>query len=285
MPAVDLNLNLGALESTDPRNIPLGAVQAPAPFPATSRLDVSAVPVYYQNGQPACGGHAGAWFKSYLDVLNLQLAIARSPRFIYDICKRDDGVPNDDGTTLNAIFKSLRDQGAPQLALYPNDIHLAKPVYRDASLIPSAVFQDASQNKTGPWAFLSDLSFDGVRRAAWQNQAVILLIYCDDGFFGTNTPTFTTKKYGHFVVAIPNYDDNAITIIDSTEPTSAFARKSIPRSAFDQGFVRQAATAVDVPNWKLRGLTSQSAIVRWITLQLATLHTALASKVATPTTP
>jgi hypothetical protein len=275
MPAVDLTLNLGALESKDPRNVPLGAVQAPAPFPATSRLDVSPVPTYYQNGQPACGTHAGAWFKSFLDFLNLRLAIARSPEFGYRIVKRDDGLPNVEGTTLNAIFKWLRDVGICRLDLCPNDVHLPKDQYKDASLISPAAFADAAQNKTGSWAFLSDLSFDGVRRAAYQNQAVILLIYCDDGFFGTNTPTFTTKKYGHFVVAIPDYDENAITIIDSTEPTSAFSRKSIPRSAFDQGFVREGATAVDIPNWQLIGLTSKNAVIRFILAQLIALYTAL----------
>jgi hypothetical protein len=268
-------LNLGALESKDPRNVPLGAVQAPAPFPSTSHLDVSAVPTYYQNGQPACGGHAGAWFKSYLDFLNLQKGIPRSPRFIYDICKLVDGIPNDDGTTLNAIFKTLRDYGAPDLSLYPNDIHLPKEQYRDASQITQSAKDDAAKNKTGSWAFLSDLSFDGVRRAAWQNQAVILLIWCDDGFFGTNTPTFTEKKYGHFVVAIPDYDENAITIIDSTEPTSAYSRKSIPRSAFDGGFIREGATAVDIPNWELDGLTSKNAILRFILTQIIAAYTAL----------
>src|ERR1700760_2524889 len=116
----DIPLNLGAIESTDARNVPLGAVQAPTPCPARLLPDVSQITTYYQNGQPACGGHAFAWFKSYLDFLNIRLTIPRSPRFTYDICKLIDGVPNVEGTTGEALFKSGRDYGIPQLSLYPN---------------------------------------------------------------------------------------------------------------------------------------------------------------------
>jgi hypothetical protein len=269
-----LPLNLGAIESKDPRNVPLGAVQTPTPYPVRLRTDVSKIPTYYQNGQPACGGHAGAWFKSYLDWLNLELPIARSPRFIYDWCKLVDGFPNDEGTTLNAIFKVLRDRGAPELSLFPNDIHLSKQQYRDPANIPAAANLDAAKNKTGPWAYLSDLSLDGVKRAIWQNQAVILLIWCDDGFFGTNTPTFTEKKYGHFVAGY-NYDEGGAFIVDSTEPTTSLSFKYVPHSAFTSGFIRQGATAVDIPNWQLLGLTSQTAVIRWITARLAFLESRL----------
>lgn len=270
----DTPLNLGALESKDARNIPLGAVQAPASFPVRLKPDVSPVPTYYQNGQPACGGHAGAWFKSYLDFLNLQQGIARSPRFIYDWCKLVDGVPNDEGTTLNAIFKVLRDRGAPQLPLFPNDIHLPKAQYRDAQNIPPAAYEDATKNKTGAWAFLSDLTLDGVKMKISQNQAVILLIYCDDGFFGTTTPTFSEKKYGHFVVAY-GYDEDGVYIVDSTEPTSAYSYKYIPRPAFNAGFVREGATAVDIPNWQLVGITSNYALIRFLTTTIAALTSRL----------
>lgn len=266
-------LNLGAIESLDPRNIPLGAIQAPAPYPVRLHPDVSQIPTYYQAKQPACGGHAGAWFKSYLDFLSLMRAIARSPRAVYAVCKAIDGLPEAEGTTLNAIFRALRDYGAPELSLCPNDVHLPKDQYKDFSQITQPAKLDAAKNKIGTWAFPST-TFDSIKRAIWQNQAVILLIYCDDGFFGTNTPTFTEKAYGHFVVAY-GYDEDRVYIVDSTEATTALSFKSIPRSAFLAGFVRQAATAVNMPNWALIGLTSQTAIIRWITATIAFLQSRL----------
>ena len=88
----------------------------------------------------------------------------------------------------------------------------------------------------------------------------------------SSSPTFTTKKYGHFVVA-HGYDESNVYIVDSTEPTRAYSYKKIPYTAFDQGFVRQAATAVNIPNWQLRGLTSPNAVKRWVLTQLITLYT------------
>jgi len=207
-----------------------------------------------------------------LDFLNLAKALARSPRQLYAICKRDDGLPNDEGTTLNAIFKALRDVGVSELAHCPNDIHLPKNQYRDAARITPAALIDASKNRTGSWAFLSNVTLDVVKRAIWQNQAVILLIYCDNGFFGTTTPTFKEKSYGHFVVAY-GYDEDGVYVADSTEATSAFSYKYIPRAAFDNGFIRQGATAVNIPNWQLIGLTSPNAVKRFVLTQLITLYT------------
>ena len=269
-----LPLNLGGLRSTDPRNVPLGAVQAPAPYPATLKPDVSAVPTYYQNGQPACGGHAFAWFKSYLDFLNLQLAIARSPRFAYTIAKTLDGLPNVEGTTGEALFKGGKYFGSPDLSLYPNDIHLPKPQYADASQIPQAAKDNALQNKTGAFAVAYNPRLERVKQIVAQNQATILLIWCDDGFFGTTTPTFTYKLYGHFIVAY-GYPENGVYIVDSTEPTSAYSYKYIPASAFANGFIREAWTAVDIPNWQLLGITSNNDLIRYLTTTIAFLQTRL----------
>jgi hypothetical protein len=270
LPMPDVPLNLGAVVSEDPRNVPLGAVQAPVAFPDEFHALFAEVPTYYQNGQPACGGHAGAYYKSFLDYLSLQLAVRRSPRQLYAICKLIDGLPDEEGTTINAIFKALRDYGAAELSLYPNDVHLPKKQYRDASLIPPRALADAKLNRLMPgYAVQNWPSFDDIRRSVYLKQAAILLIYCDDGFFGTNDPTFTRKKYGHFVVAIPEYDRSSITVADSTEATSAYSMKKIPKAAFEDGFIRQIGVAANLPNWLLLGLTSPNAVKRFIYQQIA----------------
>jgi len=263
--------NLGALSSPrDDRDIKLGSVQVPQPVPFSFRPDVSAISRYYQGSQPACGGHAGAWFKSYLDYLNLQLNVERSPRFIYSICKRDDGYPGE-GTYLRQIMKTLTNVGACEMKFLPNDITLPKAEYINLNNIRLPAFEDAKQNKITAYVAVDDLSFSGLCQAIYKNQAVILLIWCDEGFFGTTTPTFTSKKYGHFVVGC-QYDQANIYVIDSTEKDPNLALKAIPRSAVESGFVREAGTAMDLPNWQLVGLTSNNAIVRFILQRLIALY-------------
>lgn len=244
------------------------------------RVSTASAPVvtrYYQGGQPACSGHAGAWFKSYLDYLTLRLSIARSPRQIYSICKRDDGIPENEGTYLRQIFKTLKSTGVCELSLHPNQIELPKSVYRDPLKISPVAFADAFNNKAGAYATLNDLSFTGLQDAIFQNSAVILLIYCDDGFFGTTTPTFTTKSYGHFVVAC-QYDQDNIYVIDSTEKNTSLSLKAINKKYINgTGFIREGGTAINIPNWQLIGLTSKNDIIRYILQGLIGAYTKLLS--------
>lgn len=268
-------MNLGGLPNPiDKRDINLGSVQPPTPFPFAFRPDVSIIPKYYQGKQPACSGHAGAWLKSYLDYLSLQMAVPRSPRQIYAICKRDDGIPEQEGTYLRQIFKTLKNVGVCELSLHPNDIELSKADYKDVSKISTNAFLNAILNKTGAYANVDDISFGGIKNAIFENQAVVILIYCDDGFFGTTTPTFTEKKYGHFVIGC-QYDENNIYVIDSTEKDLSLSLKAIPYTAFTNGFIREAGTTLNIPNWQLKGLTAKNDILRFILTQLISAYTSL----------
>jgi hypothetical protein len=257
----EVPLSLGAVESPkDKRDINLGSVQAPQTIPAVYRPAITSVPTYYQGRTPACGGHAGAYFKSLLDYLSTTVAEARSPRFVDTINKRDDGVPHEEGTFLRQIFATLKYVGACQLHLHPNSIDLPLPQYRNPALISAAAYADAALNKTGEYAFVRDLTFEGLKQAIYQNKAVILLIWVDSGFFRTAKPVFTNRSSGHFVVAC-QYDEDNIYVVDSTEQDPALALKAIHKSYIPFA-VREATTAINLPRLLVKGLTSRNDIIR-----------------------
>ncbi len=76
--------NLGAIERPkDPRDIMLGAVQAPTILPATLGRNLSWLQRNYQGETPFCGEHAGAHLKAVLDYYgsNGSVVTRKSPRY------------------------------------------------------------------------------------------------------------------------------------------------------------------------------------------------------------
>jgi hypothetical protein len=279
-------VTLGAVERPlDLRDIDLGQVQAPVPRPAVFIEDVSHLPTYYQGQQPACGPHAASWFKARKDSRENNATYSYnpssySPEFGWKEVKTFDGYPLDSGTDMRSLFKWLQNIGPCDIGLMPNNVDQSLEAYSDPSTVTPQMLQNASGKKIGPYAFLTDLSFDGVCDAIWQTKEVILLIRCDSGFFRTNTPTFTSPLYGHFVTAF-NYDQTYVYIKDSTEKDPALSVKKIHRMYFQPQFIREGGTAVNLHPLVVAVATNKNAIIR----QLIALYTMLlkfAPKVATP---
>jgi glutaredoxin-related protein len=163
---------LGGLESPeDKRDYDLGTVQAPIAIPAEFLPDVSTLPVYNQDQQPACGGHAGAKLQNILLGLGKDL----SPRFVFALCKKIDGLPPEKGTYGRAIFQVLQKYGVCTNDLFPNDVTLPIAEYADWTKIPQAAFVDGLSRRIGPYAQVTDLSMDGLKQAIYQNKSVLVL--------------------------------------------------------------------------------------------------------------
>ncbi len=182
----------GALESPqDSRDLPLGKVQAPVAVPTEFLPDYSALPIYYQNGVPACGGHAGAWLANGFQFIEDGKVVKLSPRFVYALCKKIDGIPATDGTYMRAIFKVLREYGVCEDKYFPNDITLPVAEYADWTLIPPEAYENAKKYKIKSYAFVDDKSKQGLKQAIYQNKFVLIL----------KKPWIPTNPSGHFFVA------------------------------------------------------------------------------------
>jgi hypothetical protein len=277
--------NLGALERPkDPRDILLGSVQAPVSIPFPYIPDISWLVRNYQGDTAFCGEHAGSHFKPILDFANLAGSPIerKSPR--YGVIKLKDpnsplydGYAIDAGTTMPAIFKWLQKAGAADFEPLEDDVTLAMNVYCDPSVVTPAIDANAAQSLISSYAF-GNTNFQSLCQAIYQNNAVILLIKCDDGFWGTSTPTFTTPTYGHFVVAY-GYDAEGIYVIDSAEPNNEFALKHILTQYITPQFFFEAGSAIDLPPVVKQALTSGQPVPASVTNALSTGQLSLAEQI------
>lgn len=236
----------------DKRDLLLGSVQAPASIPASFLPDNSWLRRNYQGKTFFCGEHAGAHLKAILDYYAPDYngrSVRKSPRYGAIKLKSAaspvyDHFPIDAGTDMRSIFKWLQKVGAADFEPLENNVLLSATDYCNPSVVTPEMDASAAASTIANYAF-GKTDFESLCQYIYQSKAVLLLIKCDDGFWGTKTPTFTTPKYGHFIVA-DGYDANGIRVIDSADPNDAFAVKTIAWQYITPKFIIESGTAVDM---------------------------------------
>jgi hypothetical protein len=251
--------NLGGKErAPDERDFLLGSIQAPIQIPASYVPDMTWFVRNTQGQQPACGAHGAAHFQMILEHENTPSVNQRySARYSWIKIKQFDGFPLDAGTDLRSVFKSLQQNGADDFEPLGNDVTLSLTEYANPSAITGAMDASAANQKISSYAFGGTV-FQDICQHIYKNKAVCILIKCDDGFWGTETPTFTQPLYGHFVVGY-GYDENYIYIVDSADPQFGF--KKLAKQYFPSKFVFESGTAIDIPPAQLQQIIKQSQAV------------------------
>lgn len=260
--------NLGAIERPkDPRDILLGAVQAPVALPTTLGRDLSWLTRNYQGQTAFCGEHAGTHFKTLLDYYgtNGAVNIRKNPRYGAIKLKDPkspvyDGFAIDAGTTMPAIFKWQQNVGAADYEPLENDVTLPLTTYCDPSVITPAMDASAAASKIASYAF-DALTFNDICQTIYQRTAILILAKVDDGFWGTSTPTFTDALYGHFFVGYDfDRSTNDLLILDSADPSNQFALKRINAKYITPQFFFETGTAIDIPPRVKNALITNAAI-------------------------
>jgi hypothetical protein len=263
--------NLGGLERpADERDLLLGGA-APVSIPTSFVPDYSSwFKRNYQGQTEFCGQHAGTHFKAILDFVasNGMAQERKSPR--YGVIKMKtpgspvyDGYPVTAGTDMRSIFKWLQQVGADDFEPLENDVTLPLTEYCNASLITPEIDANAAQSVISNYAF-GNTDFESLCQLIYTKKAVLILLKCDSGFWGTSTPTFTAATYGHFVVAY-GYDTTGIWIIDSADPSNEFAFKHIATEYITPTFIYESGTAIDpaqVQAIKSAVVTDAAAVVQ-----------------------
>ena len=254
---MDQIINLGALERPkDDRDLLLGSVAAPVEIPATFLPDNTWLQRNFQGQTPYCGPHALSHLKAILERNENPLSVPRlTPRYLWIRVKQIDGQPLEAGTDMRSLFKVLQQWGADDYEPLENPVTFPIEEYSSLTAVTPGMDTNAAPKKIQSYAF-DALDFISVQQLIYKFKAVLLLIKCDSGFWGTATPTFTTTPYTHFICA-DGYDENNLRIIDSAEPNEAFAVKMVHKQYITPTFVKESGTAIDAAQAE----AIQSAIV------------------------
>jgi hypothetical protein len=231
----------------DERDFPLGGA-APVTIPASFLPDNSWIQRNFQGQSSFCGEHAGTHLKAILDFYAMNVKVRKSPRYGAIKLKSPsspvyDGFPADAGTDMRSIFKWLQKVGAADFEPLENNVSLPLFDYVNRTVITPAMDANAATSKIANYAF-GNTDFKSLCQYIYQNKAVLLLIKCDDDFWGTTTPTFTTAKYGHFIIA-DGYTGDSIRVIDSADPLPSCAVKTIHKQFITPQFFFESGTAID----------------------------------------
>ena len=243
--------NFGGLESpSDHRDFkPEELLGKSGATPESFSCDIAEVPVYMQAKQPACGGHAGTVLFQAL----AQNGEILSPRFVYALCKKIDGLPDQQGTTARAILQVLQRYGICNDALFPNDTSLSYEQYADYTLIPNAAYVDALQRRIGAYARLENPTYQTIKDSIYQNNVVLILGQIGNEWW---TPSWAAKDIlplkppaqvvsGHFWV---NYGFDTSTTILRNSWSNHWANTGNGEYAIDyQPFIKEAWIAQLAP--------------------------------------
>lgn len=198
--------NLGAVEQkqkeTDFELASMGAVTSPTELPETFSTPYKGI-IYHQHKTPSCGAHAGVYVK------NIQEARDHSPAYLWKRIKQIDGFAPEDGTTMECIFRALKQFGVCSIDLLANNTKDSLEVYTDPSVITKEMDDDAAKSKIGVYAYTWNPTFEQIKRAIFDYKVIIMRIEISADWW---TPSWKGKDIlplkknfpgqgGHFVVA------------------------------------------------------------------------------------
>ena len=107
-------------DKTDNRDYLMRAYLPVAKLPKKIDYTKKMSPVRDQGDEGTCVGFASvAGMKEYQELVDYEKLITLSPRFVYSECKKVDGSPDSEGTSIRIAMKVLNDIGTCQEKFWP----------------------------------------------------------------------------------------------------------------------------------------------------------------------
>lgn len=232
----------------DGRDINLGTVQALTVKPAAYKTDVSWLEPIWQSNTPACGPHSGIHLKQILDYSDTGVQKYSPEELWLEIKQIDNHLP-EEGTDMRSILKALLNRGACDYGLLPNIFPTTVAEYSDQRKLTKEMRDNAQPRIIKAYGFDTPAR---AQNAIYANKAVILLIDIGNTWFNQEQVIpFTRKDSGHFVVGYGYSADGSIDIIDSVDKNKPFKTLSPDYP------IREVGTAVDLPDWQVKAMTTQ----------------------------
>lgn len=212
----------------DPRNYKLESAQPAQPFPVSYKTDLSAIPVFQQWQLPDCVENAITFLKEYHEYLKTKIVPSLSRRSLAIPTVAADGFPFSEGTNVQNALKVAKAKGICEVQYLVDDHTLDENTFISAVLSPEAI-QNAVTHEISNYAFLSDLSANGLKNAIYQNGLVVIGIDVDKNWWTATDGTISwaaadvlpirpvndpATKSGHAIVLYA-YDDTYFYFMNS----------------------------------------------------------------------
>lgn len=119
----------------DLRDIPMSMVLPAIPLPGSVDHTQKMSPVRDQGDEGTCVAFASVvGVKEYQDSLEYHKSIGLSPRFTYNLCKKYDGAPSEEGTYPRVAMKVLQKYGTCEEIFWPYQAHQKDRPAKNAGL-------------------------------------------------------------------------------------------------------------------------------------------------------
>lgn len=161
-------------------------------------------PVRNQGDEGTCVAFATAsGMKEYQELLDYSKLIILSPRFIYSECKKIDGMPDEEGTTVRMAMKVIKTKGVCQEKLWPYSPHQKTKAKKGANV-------DAKKFCVLGYARI--LNLNDLRLSLYSKGPCVIGVEVFDGFMTTRTgvvplPRRTEEPLGGHAICVVGYDD------------------------------------------------------------------------------
>ncbi|NQT06913.1 MAG: C1 family peptidase [Candidatus Omnitrophica bacterium] len=188
----------------DERDYLMRAYLAPVKLPRKVDYTRKLSPVRNQGDEGTCVGFATACgMKEYQEMLDYEKLVLLSPRFVYAECKKIDGMPGIEGTSIRTAMKVLNEKGVCQEKLWP---------YSPQQKTKAKKGAPANAKKFRVKSYARILNLDELRSHLYTKGPCAIGVEVFHGFFETKTgvvamPKKDERSLGGHAISPVGYDD------------------------------------------------------------------------------
>jgi hypothetical protein len=219
----------------------LPVIKLPKKIDYTPKLS----PVRDQGDEGTCVGFAcAAGMKEYQELLDYEKLVELSPRFVYSECKKIDGIPKEEGTTIRAAMRALKSKGVCQEKFW-----LYQPHQKDKPKEGAAV----NAKKFCVMAYARILNLNELRLSLAAKGPCVIGVEVFEGMMKTKTglvplPEKNETALGGHAVCVAGYDDKTKMIKFKNSWSDKWGRKGygfLPY-AYVERYMMDAWSSVDI---------------------------------------
>lgn len=239
-------INLGCIkDKLDDRDYLMRAYLPVVKLPKKVDYTPKLSPVRDQGDEGTCVSFATACgMKEYQELLDYEKLIELSPRFVYSECKKIDGMPKEEGTTIRAAMRVLEDRGVCQENFWPYSPH-QKTKAREGAVSNAKKFRIMTYARI--------LNLNEMRLSLATKGPCVIGVEVFEGMMRTTTglvpmPKKNEDTLGGHAICIVGYDDSKKVVKFKNSWSCQWGQKGygfLPY-AYIESYMMDAWSSVDI---------------------------------------